>query len=179
MATSTYIVRSTTVSAVNKSRARPRLVSGGTRTRSDGLAGKPARARSPAPACGSWLPRPGCRAWRAHPGSYASPRGFSLATRKMSSRNLAMANTEDPNVVDVVGQGANGEYILFIFESRPWGATRGSPLSCARRKGLTVRAARLSHERHDPIFSNRAWRVRKSPRFEEARRHRSGDDVTT
>jgi hypothetical protein len=35
-----------------------------------------------------------------------------------------MAGVEDTNVIDVVAQDADGEYMIVMVESRPWGAER-------------------------------------------------------
>lgn len=34
-----------------------------------------------------------------------------------------MTGIQDPNTVDLVGQDANGEYIVVMVEDRPWGSS--------------------------------------------------------
>ena len=34
-----------------------------------------------------------------------------------------MAGVQDTKVIDVVGEGPDGEVIMFIVEERPWGAS--------------------------------------------------------
>jgi hypothetical protein len=38
-----------------------------------------------------------------------------------------MAGIEDPNVIDLVAQDANGEYMVVMVETRPWGVSCEQP----------------------------------------------------